>query len=213
MNGLLPPLLLACCAVGFLGSEATAAPITFNYSGTVTQSFDVATVPLGTPATFQISVDPNADFAEPPMFADNVGGYLGTMTVQFLGMTYVGTVAFEVNQDLAFGVPQPGHVLVRSLSWTGPLINGSFPTALCSPFNPIPCADELLGVADPLSDALPVPFDPITARVRFANLSPNPSISVTGTLVQVPEPSVIAMVLLAAAAGIARSRSRRSEDL
>src|ERR1700733_5012982 len=112
-------LLLAVTVLGVRSSEAT--PVTWLYTGTVVSSFDPTLVSVGSPVTTLLTVDPAANFiAGNPAYLPSAGGYYFTAVIDFAGLQYVLSGAFEVNQDLVFGEYLPGQILFRYLSLGGP---------------------------------------------------------------------------------------------
>jgi hypothetical protein len=152
--------LWGCC----LTAESSAAPMTWLYAGSIASSPDQSVVPVGTPVSFTLTVDPEANFlVNAPGYPPWAGGYFATLQVDFSGLHYDGFGAFEVNEDVANNQPAPGLVLFRHLGWSGPNLFGR--TARCQ----IPlCVDFLSQRADPTSPALPLlPLDPFRFAIPF----------------------------------------------
>ena len=207
---------LAFTAVGVRSSEGST--ITWLYEGSVVSSFDHSLVPVGSPATIQLAVDPSNNFIHGvPGYSPDAGDYLFTATIDFAARQYVLSGAFEINEDLEFAVPQPGAILLRYLNLTGPSLD---PTALSPRYAPYPlvcyfgfaypCSLQYSTGANPASSALPSPLPVADFSLYFWDQNAAPAaITVAGTDPSVvPEPSSIVLLTMGLI-GLARRRQLR----
>jgi hypothetical protein len=194
--------------------RSDASPITWQYTGSVTSSFNPQLVPQGTPAMVLVTVDPVINLAigafDRPA---NGGSYEVTADIRFLGLEYVYFAAFEVNWDVVHDFPQPGFIRVVPLSVSGPPLDPTVP----SPFyrvGPGCCGQNfayLYGAsADASSPAFPGPLPVADFALHFLNFGPTDGIiRVTAVdLEAVPEPASGAL-LLTGVLGLALRRRRR----
>jgi hypothetical protein len=147
-------------------ADAAATPMTWQYIGSITSSPDESVLTVGTPVTFQVTVDPEANVLvgsaiHPPW----AGQYFMTLGLDFAGLHYDLNGAFEVNMDTAFLQPLPGQILLRQIRWTGPDLFGHRVGTPCFASGP-PCLYFLSFGANASSPALPMPLD------RFGFLLP-----------------------------------------
>jgi hypothetical protein len=123
-------------------------------------SFNTTLVPVGSPASIVLTVDPANNFAAgAPGVLPNAGGYWFDAGIDFIGLHYNLHGAFEVNEDLVYDYPLPGSMLARYLSLTGPALDPSAPPwqLLYTPYPPCgpPCAYFYPASVDFSSPALP----------------------------------------------------------
>jgi hypothetical protein len=152
--------------------ETSAAPITWAYTGSITGSPDESVVSVGTPVTFQVTVDPEENFvAGSPFYPPWAGGYWVDLHLDFSGLHYDFRGAFEVNMDLLFGQPFPGQIWLRHIRWWGPDLFDR--RADCGP---PPCLFPFfaLGVDGASSALPPLPFDPFGFVIPFVRYDPLP---------------------------------------
>jgi hypothetical protein len=195
-------------------SASEAAPMTWHYTGTVAGSSSLffptfPDIPIGTPASFTVTVDPAANqvrsWSTPcssvgfgPGCEDWLGQYYFDIRLDVLGATYqnLGSV-IEVNADIAHTWLMPGGVIIRySYAWSGPNALPIRPLAIY--------AGE---VADPESSALLMPFPRFEVLVPVYNEEELFYLRVVGTNpVRVPEPGVVLLMTC----GLLCALSRRS---
>jgi hypothetical protein len=207
--------LLALSLLGVRSSDAST--ISWLYTGSVVSSFNNALVPVGSPATIVLSVDPANNFAAGgPGVQPNAGGYLFDAGIDFTGRHYNLHGAFEINEDLVFDQALPGDILLRYLTQTGPSLDPSRPLPIYSPY-PLtcgyPCAFSYPGGADPTSPAFPGPLTYAAFPLYFYDVDGRPeAISVLGTdPAVVPEPAS-GLLLLTGAIVLVQQRRRASAN-
>ena len=192
--------LVLFCLVSY---QLEAAPITWRYTGSVTSTPDTNWIPLGAPAVLYVT--PSDVNTAPPTFPANVGQYWFNMTVDVAGYQFTGTGAFEVNYDIFYGHPMPGHVLYRYTNWAGPCLTNAVAYHLCGSGNPR--AGLITNPADFSSPALLMPLYWLQARVQFGY--PPLFLDITASNGQrVPEPVAPSMVSLGLLAAIWRRHRR-----
>ncbi len=155
-SGLLAILLLT--VVGVRASEAS--PIAWLFTGSVVSSFNDTLVPVGSPATMLLTVDPDANLElqntapHPP----SAGAYYFSLVFDFTGREYTDGGAFEINWDLTFGQPIPGAIRLVDFGVHGPSLVPGSPSY--SPYSPClgPFCGSQIGSTDPTSPAFPGPF-------------------------------------------------------
>ena len=151
-----------------------------------------------------MTVDPANNFVHGnPFFLPTTGGYNVTANIDFTGRQYVFSGAFEINQDLVFGVSLPGTVLLRYLNLNGPPLDPTAPYPVSTPYPlvcgggfPAPCAFQYPATADPASPAFPGPLPVADFSLYFVGPGGgSASVRVVGTDPQVvPEPTVVLLL-------------------
>jgi hypothetical protein len=102
---------------------ASASPITLSYVGTVTQS-DVPLLPVGTPVSFDWTIDPTAsDSCANPAQGIFIGS---STTLRVAGLTYVTpSDEFLINANDPGGCNgNPSWTELRAITWSGPDLPG-----------------------------------------------------------------------------------------
>lgn len=174
-------------------ASAGAAPIIWQYTGAVTFSQDPSSIPLGTPATFRVTIlDPTDNIvAGLPGVPAWAGAYWTNIALDVAGLHYESTnAALEINYDPIVGVDQRGSVMLRQFTWSGPSLFGqSMGPLLCLPSGCLEHAQ--FGGADP--DSPDVPSTPLATFTLPLRASPSAAVlvRVVGSNPQViPEPAI-----------------------
>jgi hypothetical protein len=214
-------LIIWCVAV----RTADASPITYLYTGAAFAPDLQDFIPIGSPATILLTVDPAAnlvgDFGPPNFYPPNVGLYRFSAVLDLTGREYTLGGYLEINEDVGRRVPHPGSVdLVEATGVQGPPLVTDHPPlygpATACGFT-VCLIDNFGGGSDPTSPALPffplVSF-PISFEVPVTdpNQFPFDRVTISGSNPQVvAEPSSLLLVGTGLVA-VARRRLARSKN-
>jgi hypothetical protein len=216
-------MIVVCLAIGV---PASAAPITWVYTGTVTSAFSQPFVPVGTPTTIALTVDPDANLGADLaalLGVTNMGVYAYSAAISFAGLDYLLTGWFEVNYDAdIFGHAIVGAA-VREGTLRGPSLDPNPPPPNALPWyygpewplgcNARPCYWHTIPT-DSTSPALPYSLATGISYFLWFNNPSTPGspglIRVSGTRV-VPEPAPLALLLVAALSAVAAVVVRRRQ--
>lgn len=208
--------LAALAVAGLVAAPASseASPISYLYTGSVTSTDPAlaALIPLGSPATILLTVDPANNFylQDPQNHPPNSGGYRYSAVLDFTGREYSFYGAFEVNAGLN-GHQFPGGIELVEFNASGPQLPGfgslgGLPFAWCGPGV---CRSEF-AYTDPTSPALPF-FPFVSFPLGFSTGNPRLSqVTISGSDPQItPEPGTL-ILFGSGVVGIAsRLRKRR----
>jgi hypothetical protein len=210
LTGLAVASLVATPAV------SEAASISYLYTGSVTSTDPslAALIPLGSPATILLTVDPEANNVQgDPFFPPNVGNYFFSAVLDFTGRQYILVGAFEINADVN-NFPLPGLVELVELGASGPQLPGFTSLGgLPAPWCGFGMCRSDFGHTDPTSPALPL-FPVVSFPLGFTTGDPMFSlVTISGSDPQVtPEPGTV-ILFGSGVAGIAsRLRKRRARQ-
>jgi hypothetical protein len=176
---------------------ASASPITWLYTGTVSSSFNTTLVPLGSPVTTLLTADPSNNLAADPGSGAPAwaGSYYFNAAMDFTGRQYNLFGALEFNWDLTFSHPLPGYVRLVPLSFGGPSLVPGSPFNNYQPANPCGTfCGRLVGITDPTSPAFNLPF--FSFPLYFVDPGgSNGEVIITGATPQaVPDPPPILLL-------------------
>ncbi len=199
---------------------ADAAPITYLYTGTASAPTLQDFIPIGTPATILLTVDPDDNIVgQFGSYPSNVGSYRFTAVLDFTGREYTLGGYLEINEDVSVRFPHPGSIdLVETTRVEGPPLDTDQPPlygpatacgfTLCR-------VDSFGGGSDPTSSALPV-FSFVSFPISFEvpvedpNQFPFARVTISGSNPQVvAEPSTLLLFGTGMALVVGTIRRRR----
>jgi hypothetical protein len=207
------PVCLVALALGtVLPTVASASPVTLAYEGTISFS-NVSLLPVGTPVSFAWTIDPQSP--DGCTANSGQGAFTGSSTsLTVAGLTYITpSDQLLINANIAAGCPSvsTGSAELRALNWSGPDLPG-FTLTRSPPFGGLPTQLFQVPSLSKLSDDLPALLASDNVRTLavegpFFNSGRN-QIGATVTLVPVPEPSTLLLVLSGGLVAVRRVRRR-----
>jgi hypothetical protein len=178
-----------------------AAPITYRYTGSVIGSAfppSLPFVPVGTPATFTLTADPDHPLAIPNL-PSYMASYETTLAVTVAGLNYVINGYLEVNGDVLSpnnpSAPASGFVNLREFLTAGPSFLPYVPR-LCPPT--FGCLEFNSAPTNPNSRELLLPYPTFSFPIQFQGaLGEFAAIRITGSNPQVvPEPTSLTLMTI-----------------
>jgi len=196
--------------------QAAAAPITYQYTGSITSTFNESLVPLNSPVTMRLTFDPDKNtLAHVPNLPADAAEYAFTIAMSFTDRTYLLLGYQDVNYDARFSFPLPGQALWLYSQVGGPALVPGLPNPFTDGYPPatIPCAFGACGPNSPSngvnSNAFWVPPGFTYDLIFVGPETPKPSVRISVSDAQlVPEAPSLMLLGIGIIAMTARYRSR-----
>jgi len=188
-------------------SEAT--PLTWLYVGSVGSTFDQNLLPVGSPVTALLTVDPQRNVWDGNLLCGSHpegGGYLFQAQITLNGQSYSYSGALEPNYDFTFCHSHAGSIRVVPFELGGPPLGGIFPPGTQGNQS----GAYIAGQTDPASSAFP--SSGLGLILRFSPFIGERDVRIgIGRVGLVPEPATMTLVLVGTGA-MAAARRRRLTD-